>query len=245
MAVAKQLNYFALEKAIDQEPQGCPLCSIIRDRTASWLDESVKRWCEIHDEGVYKGLLFPIVQGNFFKDLRQRSAEAVIEADAPGIAIGGLSVGEAPEVFKEYLAWTAALLPEDKPRYVMGIGTPEYILAAIENGIDLFDCVLPTRCARNGRVFTKQGNLSIKRAEFESDFSPIDETCHCKVCQQYSRAYLRHLFKNGEILWSMLASYHNLYFLHHLVLDARQAIADGRFAEFKAAFLSDSIDAAL
>jgi queuine tRNA-ribosyltransferase len=135
------------------------------------------------------------------------------------------------------LAFTASLLPEDKPRYVMGIGTPEYILEAIGNGIDMFDCVLPTRTGRNGRVFTHNGPFSIKKAENALDMRPIDEACSCKVCRTYSRAYLRHLFKTGEILCSMLASYHNLYFLFKLVEEAKNAVHEGTFTEYKKKFL--------
>jgi queuine tRNA-ribosyltransferase len=204
--------------------------------TGLWLDRARKAWERERDRG-YEGKLFGIVQGNFFKDLREEGAAKAIRSDTPGIAIGGLSVGEEEPVFMEYLAYTAALLPREKPRYVMGIGTPEYILAAIEQGIDMFDCVFPTRTGRNGHVFTRRGPLSLKKAENRLDFLPIDETCGCKVCRKYSRAYLRHLFKTREILCSMLASYHNLYFLHRLVKDAREAIEGGRFMSFKKSFL--------
>jgi queuine tRNA-ribosyltransferase len=206
------------------------------DVTAAWLGRAKNTWLEAGTNG-YGGALFSIVQGNFYRDLREESAATAIEADTPGIAIGGLSVGEPEEIFLEYLAFTAALLPEDKPRYVMGIGTPEYILEAIGNGIDMFDCVLPTRTGRNGRVFTRDGPLSVKKAENALDMRPIDETCSCKVCRTYSRAYLRHLFKTGEILCSMLASYHNLYFLFNLVEEAKKAIHEGVFAEYKKNFL--------
>jgi queuine tRNA-ribosyltransferase len=218
--------------------------------TNLWMGRAVSEWKSLATNDTngtnnYRGQLFAIVQGNFFKDLRKASAQAVIAADTPGIAIGGLSVGEEASVFKDFLAYTADLLPKDKPRYVMGIGTPEYILEAIENGIDMFDCVLPTRVARNGQVFTRQGPLVIKQAQWTEDLRPIDESCGCKVCQinpetgraRYSRAYLRHLFKTQEILWSMLASYHNLYFLYQLVLEARRAIEEGRFSAFKKDFL--------
>jgi queuine tRNA-ribosyltransferase len=206
--------------------------------TGSWLDRAKTAW-EAEGNRGYAGKLFAIVQGNFFKDLRAMSAEKAIRTDTPGIAIGGLSVGEEEPVFMEYLAYTAALLPREKPRYVMGIGTPQYILAAIEQGIDMFDCVFPTRTGRNGRVFTRRGPLSIKKAERRLEFQPIDETCGCKVCREYSRAYLRHLFKTQEILCSMLASYHNLYFLHQLVKQAREAINAGRFMSFKKSFLDE------
>jgi queuine tRNA-ribosyltransferase len=206
--------------------------------TGLWLDRAKTAWEGERDRG-YGGKLFAIVQGNFFKDLREESAAKAIRSDTPGIAIGGLSVGEGEPVFMEYLAYTAALLPPEKPRYVMGIGTPEYILAAMEQGIDMFDCVFPTRTGRNGHVFTRRGPLSLKKAENRLDFRPIDETCGCKVCREYSRAYLRHLFKTREILCSMLASYHNLYFLHRLVKDAREAIDGGRFMPFKKSFLDE------
>jgi len=208
------------------------------DLTTDWMGRAVRTWEQKRGEG-YRGSLFNIVQGNFFPDLRKRSAEACIAADTPGIAIGGLSVGEPHSAFTEILGITAALLPCEKPRYVMGIGTPEYILEAIENGIDMFDCVVPTREGRNGRVYTRNGPISLKKLDKKMDFMPIDKECTCKVCRQYSRAYLRHLFKNREILCSMLASYHNLFFLHKLVLDARRAIEENRFAEFKREFLSD------
>ena len=205
--------------------------------TADWLKRSKKAWEEKAAEGG--GKLFAIVQGNFFEDLRRHSAALAIEADTPGLAIGGLSVGEEEAVFLDFLAFTAALLPREKPRYVMGIGTPQYILAAIEQGVYMFDCVLPTRTGRSGRVFTRRGDISIKRADREMDLGPLDPRCDCKVCRNYSRAYLRHLFKSGEMLCSMLASYHNLHFLHALVKDARQAILEDRFMRFKKDFLGE------
>ena len=206
--------------------------------TSLWMDRAKKRWEDEIAKGVYRGLFFPIIQGNFFRDLRKESAERVAATDPPGIAIGGLSVGEPPDVFMEFLSFTTAMLPAGKPRYVMGIGTPQYILGAMEQGIDMFDCVFPTRNARNGNVFTRRGAFALKKAENRLDFSPIDEECGCKVCKTYSRAYLRHLYKTGEILCSMLASYHNLYFLNELVRNARLAIKENRFAGFKKDFLA-------
>jgi len=203
--------------------------------TDQWLLRAKKTWEAGPDS--YRGQLFAIVQGNFYKDLRQQSAEAVVAADTPGIAIGGLSVGEPFEVFADFLASTAALLPDPKPRYVMGIGTPEFILEAIGQGIDMFDCVFPTRTARNGLYFSRQGPVNIKKERFEFDQSPVDAECTCTVCRNYSRAYLRHLFKTGEILSSMLATYHNLHFLHDLVLGARRAIQVDGFTAFKKAFM--------
>jgi queuine tRNA-ribosyltransferase len=207
------------------------------DITGDWLYRAKAAWEDEVSHG-YTGNLFSIVQGNFFPDLRQKSAELCAASGTPGIAIGGLSVGEPQEVFLETLTYTSALLPEDKPRYVMGIGTPEYILYAIEQGIDMFDCVLPTREGRNGRVYTRLGAFSLKKAENRLDFSPIDKECGCKVCRQYTRAYLRHLFKTREILCSMLASYHNLYFLNELVVLSGKAIQENRFSAFKRDFLS-------
>jgi len=206
--------------------------------TSEWLSRAKNKWDEVVLSGAYSGSLFSIVQGNFFPDLRQRSVEVCAASGTPGIAIGGLSVGEPSEIFNEILSSTAALLPEEKPRYVMGIGTPEYILSAIENGIDMFDCVVPTREGRNGRVYTRQGPIALKKPENRLDFTPIDKECGCKVCKEYTRAYLRHLFKTKEILCSMLASYHNLYFLNELVVNSRNAIKENRFLEYKKEFLS-------
>ena len=204
--------------------------------TMSWMGKARRAWENEKAKG-YKGQFFPIVQGNFFKDLRKVSAECATETEPPGIAIGGLSVGEPKDVFHEYLNFTASLLPKGLPRYVMGIGTPEYILIAIEQGIDMFDCVFPTRNARNGSVLTRSGPFALKKAENRLDFMPIDKECGCKVCRTYSRAYLRHLFKAKEILCSILASYHNLYFINELVVNARKAIREQRFLEFKKEFL--------
>lgn len=205
--------------------------------TSDWLLRAKKEW-EKEMENGYKGILFPIVQGNFFEDLRKQSAQFVSSLDFPGIAIGGLSVGEPRDVFCEYMAYTSSLLPEEKPKYVMGIGTPEYILNAVASGIDMFDCVLPTRNARNGTYFTHDGQLSIKQERWTHDFGPIDRECNCKVCRKYSRSYLRHLFKEQEILSCMLATYHNLYFLNNLMKEIRVAISEDRFEEFKKQFLS-------
>jgi len=204
--------------------------------TSDWALRAKKAWLEKRDLG-YEGSLFPIVQGNFFKKLREQSAEFVAGLDLPGIAIGGLSVGEPFDVYAEVLAYTVDALPDDKPCYVMGIGTPDYILEAVENGIDMFDCVLPTRNARNGSYFTFDGPTNIKKEMYKDDFLPVEPECDCYVCKNYSRAYLRHLYKNDEILSSMLASYHNLYFLHTMIKEIRLAIEEDRFVEYKNNFL--------
>jgi queuine tRNA-ribosyltransferase len=206
--------------------------------TSNWLLRAKKEW-EKEQENGYKGLLFPIVQGNFFEDLRKESAEFVSSLDMPGIAIGGLSVGEPKEEFVKFMDYTVQYLPEDKVKYVMGIGTPEYILNAIASGVDMFDCVLPTRNARNGSYFTHKGMLSIKQERFIHDFGPLDPECNCKVCRTYSRSYLRHLFKEQEILSSILASYHNLYFLNNMVKEIRDAINEDRFEEYYNTFMAN------
>ena len=204
--------------------------------TTAWMHRAVREWDQT--EG-YEGSLFPIIQGGFFEDLRIRSIESIMECDPHGIAIGGLSVGEPEEVYKEFLAFTAAHVPKHKPLYVMGIGTPDYILEAVKNGVDIFDCVLPSRNARNGNLFTRTGPISIKKKEYEYDFGPIDPSCSCKVCRNYSRAYLRHLFRCKEILYSMLATYHNLAFLHRMVAEIRESITADRFSEYYRSFLKD------
>ncbi|MFC2478566.1 MAG: tRNA guanosine(34) transglycosylase Tgt [Treponema socranskii subsp. buccale] len=205
--------------------------------TTDWAKRALSEWKRETERG-YRGFLFPIVQGNFFEDLRKESALFVSSLDTAGIAIGGLSVGEPAEEFVRFLQYTVQYLPEAKPKYVMGIGTPEYILEAVASGIDMFDCVLPTRNARNGSYFTHDGMLSIKQERFVHDFSPIDAECTCKVCRTYSRAYLRHLFKEQEILSAMLSSYHNLYFLHAMMGEIRNAIEENRFLEYKRDFLA-------
>ena len=204
--------------------------------TSDWTKRAISEWKKQRDAG-YKGILFPIIQGNFFEDLRQKSAEFVSSLDTPGFAIGGLSVGEPPEMFTKMLRHTVQFVDRAKPCYVMGIGTPEYILEAISCGVDMFDCVQPTRVARHGLYFTHHGMLSIKQKRFERDFLPVDSECGCKVCRNYSRAYLRHIFREQEILSSMLASYHNLYFLNQLVKDARKSINEGNFPIFKEEWL--------
>ena len=207
------------------------------ETTTSWLGKSKKRWTEKRD--TWDGYLFGIIQGNFYEDLRKRSAAEVLSFDLPGIAIGGLSVGEPWLEFCKYLRITAELLPKDIPRYVMGIGTPPYILEAVTQGIDLFDCVFPTRTARNGMVFTAGGTIQLKKAYNASVMEPIDLDCTCPACRRYTRAYLRHLFKANEILGIMLATIHNLHFLETLMVRIRQHIEAGNFSKFKEQFLDE------
>jgi len=203
--------------------------------TTKWAGRAKQRWLE--SDKSYRGKLFGIMQGNFYKDLRKQSAEEILSLDLPGIAIGGLSVGESYEKFIEFLSYSAELLPESKPAYLMGIGTPDYILEAVENGIDLFDCVYATRIARNGTVFTRNGLIALKKAVHAFEDGPIEEGCTCRACTQYSTGYLRHLFKTNEILGPMLATEHNLNFLYSFVEDIRIHIQNNSFAKFKADFL--------
>ncbi len=181
---------------------------------------------------------FGIVQGNFFKDLRERSANELINLDFDGYAIGGLSVGETKDVFNDIISFTAPILPVDKPRYLMGVGTPEYILTSVEAGIDMFDCVFPTRIARNASVLTKYGRLNMRNEKYKFDESPVDESCGCYVCKNFSKSYIRHLFKANEISASRLASYHNIYFMKSFMDRVRESIISSNFAEFKREFLS-------
>ena len=206
------------------------------DLTTEWAIRSKKTWEATRDQS--RGILFGIVQGNFFPDLREKSAEGILELDLPGIAIGGLSVGEPFETFLELLSHTVRLLPFSKPRYLMGIGTPEFILEAVDEGIDMFDCVFPTRIARNGTAFTRYGRIALKREAFTFSEEPLEPSCTCKVCKRYSRGYIRHLFKAGEIAGPVLLTYHNLYFLNQLVHQIRSAIRSGTFQSFKKEFLS-------
>jgi queuine tRNA-ribosyltransferase len=176
--------------------------------------------------------LFAIVQGGMYRDLREESARSLTGMGFQGYAIGGLSVGEPKPVMMEVLEWTAPMLPEETPRYLMGVGTTEDILNAVWLGIDLFDCVLPTRNARNGMLFTSFGKLSIKQSQYVEDDRPVDESCHCYTCRHYSRAYLRHLYMANEILSSRLNTIHNLFFYMSFMKRIRDAIAEGRLADF-------------
>ena len=203
--------------------------------TKLWAERSIEERNRLGER--FRGNLFGIVQGNFYEDLRKESALTISDMDFPGVAIGGLSVGEEKNVFEDMLAYTAQFVTEEKPRYVMGIGSPDYILAAVENGIDLFDCVLATRMARNGGLFTDDGVIALKKAQYRFDHGPIQEGCGCTLCREYSRAYMHHLIKCNEMLGGMLATEHNLQYLYDLMIRIRKAIAEDRFAEFKRDYL--------
>ena len=176
--------------------------------------------------------LFGIVQGGMYKDLREESLKQLIQMGFDGIALGGLSVGESKEEKTAILEFMSDKLPEDKPRYLMGVGTPEDIVEAVRYGIDMFDCVLPTRNARNGQLFTSEGVINIRNAEFKNSDDPIDKNCDSKVSQNYSRAYLNHLHRTNEMLGSMLATYHNIYYYQSLMRDIRDSINNNIFAKF-------------
>lgn len=185
--------------------------------------------------------LFAIMQGGLEQAARERSARAIVDLDLPGYAIGGLSVGETREEMYRFARFSAALLPENKPRYLMGVGTVRDIITAVECGIDMFDCVYPTRCGRNGRAMTRNGEFAIRNAAYVRDFSPVDPQCGCYVCTTFTRAYLAHLFRAGEMLGPRLLSYHNVYVLNDLMREARTAIEEGTWTHFRNSVLREPV----
>lgn len=201
------------------------------ERTTRWA----KRCLDYH-KNTENQALFGIVQGGMFKDLREQSVKELVELDFPGYAIGGLSVGEPKEIMVDILNHTTVLLPENKPRYLMGVGTPDYLIEAVLSGIDMCDCVLPTRIARNGTALTSHGKIVVRNAEYAKDFTALDPECECYTCKNYTRGYIRHLIKCNEVLGARLLSLHNLRFLVKLMEDVRQAIKDERVLEFKNEF---------
>ncbi len=182
--------------------------------------------------------LFGIVQGGMYPELRKHSAEALVDIGFDGYAVGGLSVGETKPVMYEMIEASAPSLPQDSPRYLMGVGTPEDLVEGVDRGIDMFDCVMPTRNARNGTFFTSLGKVVIRNARYERDQQPIDPECACSTCRTFTRAYLRHLFNAGEVLALRLGTIHNVFFYLNLMLNIRSSIEEGRFKEFKKKFLS-------
>lgn len=206
--------------------------------TQRWLDRCIKRFSETSPLYGYDQTLFPIVQGCTYKDLRRDAAKYVTDKGADGNAIGGLAVGEPTGVMYEMIEVVNEILPKDKPRYLMGVGTPQNILEAIERGVDMFDCVMPTRNGRNAMLFTYQGTINIRNKKWEDDFSPIDPD-GCDVDRIYTKAYLHHLFKAQELLALQIASIHNLTFYLRLVRDARNHIVAGDFAEWKRGIIDD------
>lgn len=202
------------------------------ERTHRWLARGYGRFLETEPKYGYSQTFFPIVQGCVYEDLRRQSAEFVRGFDAEGYAIGGLAVGEPTEKMYEMVELVNGILPEDRPRYLMGVGTPANILENIARGVDMFDCVMPTRNGRNGMIFTEEGIINFKNRKWATDFSPIQEGTGCFVDEQYTKAYLRHLFVAGELLAMQIASIHNLAFYLRLVRQARQRIVDGTFGDW-------------
>lgn len=204
------------------------------DRTTRWAERGLKAHKNWDSQG-----LFGIVQGGGNKDLRIQHARTLSSMDFSGYSIGGLSVGETHEEMFEVLDYTTPELPEDKTRYLMGVGTPKALIEAVIRGVDIFDCVLPTRIARNGTLMTSQGRLVVKNAKYARDWRPADEKCDCYTCRNYTRAYMRHLFKENEILGIRLASIHNLHFIIHLMEQIQEAIREDNLLEFKEAFYEE------
>ncbi|MBN1405279.1 MAG: tRNA guanosine(34) transglycosylase Tgt [Candidatus Omnitrophica bacterium] len=200
--------------------------------TTDWAKRS-KNFFKSHPSSLGPQSIFGIVQGGTYPDLRRQSAQQLIDIGFDGYAIGGLSVGEPRDIMHEMLNVTAPILPEDKARYLMGVGTPEDIFEAVENGIDIFDCVIPTRNGRNGTAFTNKGKLTIRNAEYAHDFKPVDSHCSCPCCKKYTRAYLRHLFNIEEMLGLRLLSLHNIYFYVTLMGNIRRAILNNEFLKYK------------
>lgn len=201
------------------------------ERTTRWLER-----CKAAHKYPERQALFGIVQGGMYKELREQSAREITAIDLPGYAIGGLSVGEPKEMMYEVLDYTVPLLPEDKPRYLMGVGSPDDLLEGVLRGIDMFDCVLPTRIARNGTAMTSQGKVVVRNASYAEDFSSLDPECDCYTCRNYTKAYLRHLIKCNEILGARLLTIHNLHFLLKLMENVRGAIKEDRLLDYKKDF---------
>jgi queuine tRNA-ribosyltransferase len=222
MALDECLAYPASHEAANQAMR----------RTVSWAQKAFHHHHRLQQESGVCGALFLIVQGSMFQDLRRACAHELLELDAPGYAIGGLSVGEPRSLSLEMTEATAPLLPRDRPRYVMGVGMPEELPEYVARGIDMMDCVLPSRNARNGCLFTSTGRVIIKQARYRDDSQPLDPACDCYTCRTYSRAYLRHLFQAGEILFSTLATLHNLKYYLDRMRQIRQSILLGRFRAY-------------
>jgi queuine tRNA-ribosyltransferase len=247
-------HYFTPKKVIDiQSNLGSDIMMILDDlvalpatqerikasieRTTRWAKESI----EYHRTNQANGKnmdqnIFAIIQGGTDRAFREKSAKELCEMDFDGFAIGGLSVGEAAQDMYDTVEWTTQFMPIDKPRYLMGVGTPEDLVENVSRGVDMFDCVMPTRNARNGTLFTSFGKITIKAARFKQDQLPIDPECNCMVCQTYTRAYLCHLFRAKEITYFRLATLHNLYYYLDLMKQMREAILDGKFDEFRREF---------
>ncbi len=210
------------------------------DRTHRWAERCKVAFERLRDAEVWPNpdpLLFGIVQGSTYQDLREESAAFISALDFPGNAVGGVSVGEGKDAVMAVMDWTVPLLPEGKPRYLMGLGTPEDVLDAIARGVDMMDCVLPTRLGRNGSAYTSVGRINIKASPYTRAFGPLDPNCDCRVCRRYSAAYLRHLYRSDEMLAAMLLTHHNLHFYAQLVEGARVAIREDRYSAYQREFM--------
>ena len=205
-----------------------------QERTTRWLDR-----CITSHKKPDSQALFGIIQGSMYEDLRKKSAEAITARDLPGFAIGGISVGEPKELFLKMIDCTVPLMPEDKPRYLMGVGTPDYLIEGSLRGVDMFDCVLPTRLGRHGTIMTWHGKKIIRDKCFAEDFGPMDPECDCYACRNYSAAYVRHLLKAKEMFGQRLCTYHNIWFLVKLMEKVREAIAEDCLGDFKDSFYRD------
>lgn len=209
------------------------------ERRTSNTEHRMEKAPSLNPQPSTLNLLFGIVQGATFEDLRQESAQAIVDVGFDGYAVGGVSVGEPEEEMMKAVEWTEPFLPKDKPRYAMGLGTPPQLLQMIARGIDMFDCVLPTRLARNGTAFTAGGTLNLKNAEYSIDKKPIEENCGCYACREFARGYIRHLIKAEEILGLRLITLHNLHFYLDLMREARDQIQAGTFDAFRKQFVSN------
>ncbi len=227
----------ALDSDIAMVLDECPPYPASREYVQNSLQRTT-RWAKrcIEANKNPNQSLFGIVQGGMYQDLREESAKELLKLDFPGYAIGGLSVGEPKELMYEVLEYTTPLLPKDKPRYLMGVGSPDALFEGVEKGIDMFDCVHPTRIGRNGTAMTSHGTVNIKNAKYKEDFAPLDTECSCYTCRKYTRAYLRHLFKANEILGLRLMTYHNVHFLINTMKNIRESLIEDRFLAYKKEF---------
>jgi queuine tRNA-ribosyltransferase len=215
----------------------CPHWPCDREYACSSLELTLQWAARCREQQLSDGqLLFGIVQGSVFPDLRERSARELVAMGFDGYAIGGVSVGEPPAEMVRQVEMTVPFLPQDRPRYLMGVGMPPQILEMVARGVDMFDCVLPTRVARNGTIFTWHGTYAIKNAQYREDFGPLEEGCECYACRNFTRAYIRHLFRTSEILGLRLMTWHNLHMYLSTMRRAREAIAAGVFEEFRREF---------
>jgi len=210
--------------------------------TTRWARRSRARFDQLRSNGVHSQSLFGIVQGSIYSDLRRESLNQIAEIGFDGYAIGGLGIGEEKQAMYDSIEFIAPLMPADRPRYLMGVGPPEDLVESVARGVDMFDCVVPTRNARNGQVFTARGKLNIRNARYSADERPLDESCRCMVCLRYSRAYIRHLHLSSEILSCILCSYHNLYFYLDTMKKLRHSILLGVFTDFRKRFLASYKD---